>query len=130
MLRIFHYNDPNRPWIFVGGTVMARYRQPGLAVILQDSHARFPGTVRSIDQAKRTCDIMFDDNAGDLVVPFACIDLAPIFCLFAEIRYFRAPAAHFPPFRCSGPKFVIFELTKHIFNLFGALVRNSLFSSS
>ena len=53
---------------------MARYRQPGLAVILQDSHARFPGIVRSIDQAKRTCDIMFDDNDRDLVVPFACID--------------------------------------------------------
>ena len=51
--------DPSRPWIFVGGTVMARYRQPGLSAILQDSHARFPGTVWSIDQAKRTCDIRF-----------------------------------------------------------------------
>ena len=47
-----------------------------------------------------------------------------------EIRYFQAPETHFQPFRGSGPKFAIFELLRPIFWLFGALARNSLFSSS
>jgi len=70
--------DPSRPWIFIGGTVMARYRRPGcpVNVMLQDSdsRARFPGTVWSIDQAKSTGDISFDENDRDQAVPFACID--------------------------------------------------------
>ena len=61
--------DPNRPWIFVGGKVMARYRQRGYAAMCQNPDRRFPGTVASINQQKRTCDIKFDDGDRDDAVP-------------------------------------------------------------
>ena len=47
-----------------------------------------------------------------------------------EIHYFRAPEDHFQPFRGSDPKFIIFEFLRHIFCIFRARARNSLFSSS
>ena len=61
--------DRDRPWIFVGGKVMARYRQRGYAAMCQNPDRRFPGTVASINQQKRTCDIKFDDGDRDDAVP-------------------------------------------------------------